>query len=162
MAMAYARLDIAQPPPPPRKYRLPCRLNAPPTLVIRAPSRRQRWHAVEEQTAPRQRQKSLPSSCCSKHALRCLQYPYLISPFTSVLIQAIQAQVEIKRVRMAHLPDDSLPSQFDVVVDGTGQEESCNSPFSISVYEHICVLYRVGAEHVGSCFISSWKVSAAH
>jgi len=25
---------------------------------------------------------------------------------------------------MAHLPDDSLPSQFDVVVDGTGLVQS--------------------------------------
>lgn len=95
--------------------------NAPPTLAIRAPSRRQRWHAVEEKTAPRQRQISPPSSSpVLEHALGCLQYPVKCN-------LSVRVRLLVLKREMAHLPDDSLPSQFDVVVDGTGQEKSCLS-----------------------------------
>jgi len=55
-----------------------------------------------------------------QHALGCLQYPVKCN-------LSVRVRLLVLKREMAHLPDDSLPSQFDVVVDGTGQEKSCLS-----------------------------------
>ena len=68
---------------------------------------------------------------------------------------------------MAHLPDDSLPSQFDVVIDGTGQQDAPSFlSFSGMLVQlepqHDACSCRFGAKCPSSCLVSSWEVSAAH
>ena len=78
------------------------------TLANAGSSRMQRWRAEEENTAlHRRRIWQLVSSSSS-----------LSSPaHHTVLTQQCSTCVESI---MAHLPEDDLPSTFDVVVDGTG------------------------------------------
>ena len=57
---------------------------------------------------------------------------------------------------MAHLPQDELPSEFDVVVDGTGIH------YSSRVCSNVCVsVYRVGSEYTGSCPVEGKEISAS-
>lgn len=41
---------------------------------------------------------------------------------------------------MAHLPDDDLPSTFDVVVVGTGKRRAISVSLCISVPTYLCFL----------------------
>ena len=47
--------------------------------------------------------------------------------------------------KMAHLPDDMLPSEFDVVVEGTGElmDATMLSVFEIKLLVHVAILIFV-------------------
>ncbi len=59
---------------------------------------------------------------------------------------------------MAHLPDDDLPSQFDVVVDGTGKQLSVQPCLS----DGRSLEHRSRAEHPGGCTGCRWKIGSTH
>ena len=74
---------------------------------------------------------------------------------------------------MAHLPDDDLPSTFDVVVVGTGKRRAISVSLCVSVPTYLCFFafvsvsesflnlmpfffYRSHTVNISCCCLSSW------
>ena len=61
---------------------------------------------------------------------------------------------------MAHLPEDDLPSKFDVVVDGTGMSTlQTTIEFEFKPHTHT---HRLGSEHPSCGACQSRKVYLTH